>query len=72
MLPSMDRHTYNTIVHFKKFSVLASAGTSKVDKLLKMPPDSISEGVLFQHFPRGMPPDPVMLCFTHYEHKYAS
>ena len=46
------------IIHFKKFSVPVSTRTSKVDKLLKMPPDSISEGVIFQNFPEGMPPDP--------------
>ena len=47
------------IIHFKKFSVPVFAGTSKADKLLKMPPDSISEGVIFQTFPGGMPPDPL-------------
>ena len=36
------------IIHFKKFCVPVSTGTSKVDKLLKMPPDSISEGVIFK------------------------
>ena len=51
------------IIHFKKFCVPASTGTSKVDKLLKMPPDSISEGVIFQNFPGGMPPDPLVLAF---------
>ena len=35
------------IIHFKKFCVPVSTGTSKVDKLLKMPPDSVSEGVIF-------------------------
>ena len=55
------------IIHFKKFCVPVSTGTSKVDKLLKMPPDSISEGVIFQNFP-----DPLVLCFAHYECKYAS
>ena len=49
-----------------------STGTSKVDKLLKMPPDSISEDVIFQYFPGGMPPDPLVLSFSHYECKYAS
>ena len=59
MLPSMDRHAD------KKFCVPVSTGTSKVDELLKMPPDSISEGVIFQTFPGGMPPDPLVLaCFT--------
>ena len=37
------------IIHFKKFCVPVSTGTSKVDKLLKMPPD------------------PLALCFAHYE-----
>ena len=46
------------IIHCKKFSVPVSTGTSKVDKLLKMPPDSISEGVIFQNFPGGMPQTP--------------
>ena len=49
------------IIHFKKFCVPVSTGTSKVDKLLKMLPDSISEGVIFQNFPGGMPPDPLVL-----------
>ena len=60
------------IIHFKKFSVPVSTGTSKVDKLLKMLPDSISESVIFQNFPGGMPPDSLVLCFAHYECKYAS
>ena len=34
--------------------VPVSTGTSKVDKLLKMPSDSISEGVIFQHFLGGI------------------
>ena len=46
------------LIQFKKFSVPVSTGTSKVDKLLKMPSDSISEGVIFQNFLGGMPPDP--------------
>ena len=53
------------IIYFKEFSVPVSTGTSKVDKLLKMPPDSISKGVIFQNFPGGMPPDSLysaMLC----------
>ena len=58
------------IIHFKKFSVSVSTGASKVDKLLKMPSDSISKGVIFQNFPGGMPPDPLVLCFAHYECKY--
>ena len=33
-------------------------GTSKVDKLLKMASDSISEGVVFQNFRGGHYPDP--------------
>ena len=57
-----------------------STGTSKVDKLLKMPSDSISEGVIFQNFMGGMPPDPlpsagmlrIPVYFAHYECKYAS
>ena len=53
------------IIHFKKFSVPVSTGTSKVDKLLKMLSDSISEGVIFQNFLGGMPPDPLVLaCFA--------
>ena len=35
-----------------------SAGTSKDDKLLKMPSDSISDGVIFQNFLGGMPQTP--------------
>ena len=56
MLLSMDIGMQ--IIQFKKFSVPVSTGTSKVDKLLKMPSDSISEGVIFQNFLGGMPPDP--------------
>ena len=64
MLPSMDRHTDNTII-FRKFSAPVSTGISKVNKLLKMPSDSISEGVIFQSFLGGMPPDPLVLaCFA--------
>ena len=65
------------IIHFKKFSVPVSTGTSKVDKLLKMPSNSISEGVIFQNFLGGMPPDPpsagmlrMPVCFAHYECTY--
>ena len=65
------------IIHFKKFCVPVSTGTSKVDKLLKMPSDSILEGVIFQNFLGGMPPDPpsagmllMPVCFAHYECKY--
>ena len=65
------------IIHFKTFSVPVSTGTSKVDKLLKMPSDSISESVIFQNFLGGMPPDPpsagmlcMPVCFAHYECKY--
>ena len=65
------------MLHFK-FSVPVSTGTSKVDKLVKMPSDSISEGVIFQNFlGGGMPPDPpsagmlrIPVCFAHYECKY--
>ena len=67
------------ITHFKMFSVPVSTGTSKIDKLLKLPLDSIS-GVIFQNFLGGMPPDPLVhagmlcmpVCFAHYEYKYAS
>ena len=52
------------IIHFKKFCVPVSTGTSKVDKLLKMPPDSISEGVIFQNFPGGMPQTPCCVLHT--------
>ena len=59
-------------IHFKTFSVPVSTGTSKADKLLKMPSDSISEGVIFSKFPGGHAPDPLVLaCFAHYECKYA-
>ena len=57
------------ITHFKKFSVPVSTETSKGDKLLKLPSDSISEGVIFQNFLGGMPPDPPS-AFAHYECKY--
>ena len=44
------------IIHFKKFCVPVSTGISKVDKILKVSPDSISEGVIFQNFPEGNAP----------------
>ena len=53
------------IIHFKKFSVPVCTGTLKVDKLLKMPSDSISEGVIFQNSLGGHTPDPLVLaCFA--------
>ena len=58
------------IIYFKKFCVSVSTGTSRVDKLLKVPSDSISEGVIFQNFLGDMPQDP--LVPRHYECKYAS
>ena len=75
MLPSMDIGMQ--IIHLK-FFVPVSTGTSKVDKLLKMPPaDSISEGIIFQDFLWGHAPDPLVLacfsmsvCFTYYECEY--
>ena len=60
------------IIHFRKFCVPVSTGTPKVDKLLKMPSDSILEGINFQNFPEGMPPNPLVLCLAHYECKYDS
>ena len=64
------------IIHFKKFCVPVSTGTSKVDELLKMPSDSISEGVIFQN----LLGDPLVLacfagmpvCIAHHECKYSS
>ena len=64
------------IIHYKTFSVPVSTGTSKVDKLLKMPSGSISEGVIFQNFLGGMPQTLLVLacfaclCDAHYECKY--
>ena len=65
------------IIHFKKFSVPVTTGTSKVDKLLKMPSDSISEGVILQNFMEACATDPpsagmlrMPVCFAHYEYKY--
>ena len=54
------------IIHFKKLSAPVSTGTSKVDKLLKLPSDSISEGkIFFQNFLGDMPLDPLVLaCFA--------
>ena len=51
------------IIHFKKFCVPVSTGTSKVDKLLS---DSISEGVIFQNFLGGACPQTclVLACFA--------
>ena len=65
------------IIQIRKFSVPVSTGTSKVDKLLKIPSDSISEGVIFQNFLGGHAPRPpsadmlrMPVCFAHYECKY--
>ena len=55
------------IIHSKKFSVPVFTGTSKVDdRLLKMPSDSIPEGVIYQIFSwGGMPQTPLVLaCFA--------
>ena len=67
------------IIHFKKFSVPVSTGTSKVDKVLKMPSNSISKGIIFQNFLGGMLPDPprvamlcMPVCFPHYKCKYVN
>ena len=68
------------IIHFKNFCVPVSTGTPKVDKLLKMPPDSISEGSYnFSKIPGGQAPKPpsagmlcMPVCFAHYGCKYAS
>ena len=43
------------IIHFKKFCILVCTGISKGDKLLKIPTDLISDGVIFQNFLEGMP-----------------
>ena len=53
------------MIHFQKVCVPLTTGTSKVDKLLKMPSDSISESVIFQNFPEGMPPDPSSAGMLH-------
>ena len=53
------------IIHFTKFSVPVSTGTSKADKLLKMPSDSTLEGVIFQNFLGAFPQIPLVLaCFA--------
>ena len=49
----------------KKFCVPVSTGTSKGNKLLKLPSDSISDSVIFQNIMRAMPPDPLVLaCYA--------
>ena len=50
----MDRHA-------DKFCVPVSTGTSNSDKLLKVPSDSSLDGITFQNFLGGMPPDPLVL-----------
>ena len=52
------------IIHFKKFCVPVSTVTSEIDKLLKMPLDLISEGVIFQNLPGGMPQTPSAVLST--------
>ena len=63
----------------KNFDVLVSTGTSEGDKSLKVPSDSISQGVIFQTFLEGMSPDPLVwytlrACELHtlYESTYSS
>ena len=58
-------------MHYKKFSVPVSTGLYKIDKLLNIPSDSLSEGVIFQNFLGSMPSDPLVL-FAHCECKYAN
>ena len=60
MSPSMDRHADNT---FYEVFYTCIYRTSNVDKLLKMPSDSISEGVIFQNF-LGAPDPLVLACFA--------
>ena len=67
------------IIHFKKFDIPVSTGTSKGDKSLNIPSGSISDSVMFRNFLGGMPPDPpsvgmlcMLVCFTHYESTYPS
>ena len=47
----MDRHADNSYICILRIFVYlhVSTGTSKVDKLLRMPSESISEGVIFQN-----------------------
>ena len=54
------------IMHFRKFYVPMSTGLLEDDKSLKMPLDSILEGVLFQHFlGEHAPRTPIVLvCFA--------
>ena len=67
------------IIYFKKFCVFVSTGTSEGDKLLKLPSDSISDGIIFQNFLGDIPSDPpsagmlcMPLCFTQNENTYPS
>ena len=53
------------IIYFKKLCVPVSTETSKVDKLLKMPSHSISEGAIFQNFLERHASNPLVLaCFA--------
>ena len=59
------------------FCIPVSTGALKGDKSLKMSSDSISEGVIFQNFLGGMPPDPpsigmfrMPVCSAHYDSVY--
>ena len=61
------------IIHFKKFCVPVSTGTSKCNKLLKISSDSMSDSASFLG---GMSQTPSVrifcmpLCFAHYESTY--
>ena len=61
------------IIHFKKFCVPVSTGTSKCNKLLKMSSDSMSDSAIFLG---GMSHTPSVsifcmpLCFARYESTY--
>ena len=55
------------LIFFNIFQLLCNvlSWSRRDNKPLKMPPDSISEGLIFQNFLGGMPPDPPrfgMLC----------
>ena len=52
------------LMFFNIFQLLCNvlSWSSRDNKPLKMPSDSISEGLIFQNFLGGMPPDLGMLC----------
>ena len=51
-------------IYINCFAICMRSWKSRNNKPLKMPSDSISEGLIFQNFLGVMPPDPLDLAFS--------